>query len=242
MVALDRSSPLPLYHQLKQEILRQIHNGTLDPGSTLPGERELENQYDVSQITVRRALSELAQEGSISRQPGRGSFVLAHKIEHSSVRPGGLFDDVVAQGLRVWSQLLEYKWLAATRGVAVKLNVSHGSSVLFIQRLLCTGSEPLGVFADYYSVGEDVVLTHEEIESTPITRLLEQQYGIALGRVERTIEATLVLENEARLLQVRPGSPVLLVELLIYEESGRPLCFKKNLYRGDRYKYRLASP
>src|SRR5262249_19762973 len=72
---LDRSSPVPLYHQLKEEISRLIENGTWSPETQLPGEREMCDRFGISRITVRQAIHQLVSEGRLLRAHGRGTFV-----------------------------------------------------------------------------------------------------------------------------------------------------------------------
>lgn len=105
MPTLDHASPLPLYHQLKEELRRFIHSGHLAPHAAIPSEPELVANYHVSRATVRQALNELVQEGLLYREHGRGTFVreqrvlptssaftsLSEEITRRGKRPGGLF-------------------------------------------------------------------------------------------------------------------------------------------------------
>ena len=238
MTAITRTGPLPLYYQIKQALLQQIQSGEIGPGDALPSERELEERYVVSRITVRRALSELATEGYISRQAGRGTFVLQRKIEHRTEKIAGIRDDLAAEGFDVGSEIVQCNMRSVPSHVARKLGAKEGQPLLYVQRVVYTDDEPLLMTTGYHNFGEGVTFTREELEEDSVFRLLERKYGIAVSRVDRIIEATLALEHEAELLNVRPKSPLLLAELLVYDARGQPISFMKNLYRGDRYKYR----
>lgn len=238
ITAIDRSSPLPLYYQLKQILLRRIHNGDIGPGEALLSEKELQERFGVSRITVRRALSDLASEGYISRQAGRGTFVLQTKIEHRSGQPGGFRDDLAAQGFDVESRILQHGMQPAARHVARKLGIDEGQPLLYVKKIVYADNEPIGLVTGYHNLGEGIAFTRQELESDSIFPLLERKYGISLPRADRTIEATLALEDEARLLQVRPNAPMLLLESLVYNAQGQRVSFLKAVYRGDRYKYR----
>lgn len=235
--AIDRSSPVPLYYQLKRILLRHIQNGDIVPGEALPSEVELQQRYGVSRITVRRALSDLASEGYISRQPGRGTFVLQPKLQDRSEKLGGFADDLVAQGFKVESQILEHGRRPAPRGVARKLGVDEGQSLLYMQRLVYANGEPIALATGYFNLGEEIIFTTEELESDSIYPLLERKHGIPLRRADRTLEATVALEHEAQMLHVKPNTPLLLAELIVYDGQGRRVAFVKAVYRGDRYKY-----
>jgi GntR family transcriptional regulator len=237
VTAIDRNSPLPLYYQLKRILLRHIQDGDIIPGETIPSETELQENYGVSRITVRRALGDLASEGYISRQPGRGTFVLQPKLQDRSERLGGFSESLSAQGFKVEWQVLQHDLLPVPSSVAQALCIDEGQPVLYFQRLVYADGEPIMLATVYVNVGKGITLTREELDSDSIYPLLERKYGIVVCRANRTIEATVALENEAQLLHVKPNTPMLLVKLVAYDQQGQQVAFVKALYRGDRYKY-----
>jgi len=235
--AIVRSSPLPLYYQLKRILLRHIQDGHIIPGEAIASETELQERYGVSRITVRRALGDLASEGYISRQPGRGTFVLQPKLQDRSERLGGFSDNLSAQGFEVEWQILQYGMRPAPSSVARKLGVDESQPLLYFQRLVYADCEPIMLATVYVNVGEGITFTREELDSDSIYLLLERKYGIVVHRADRTIEATLALEEEAQLLHIKPNTPMLLVRFVAYGQQGQRVAFVKALYRGDRYKY-----
>lgn len=234
---IDRGSPVPLYYQIKRILLRQIQDGYIGPEKAIPTEKELEERYGVSRTTVRQALSELAAEGYISRQPGRGTFVLRSKIQNLSIKLGGVAEDLASRGFRVRYQVLRHERRPAPAPVARKLGVEEGKPLLYIERLVWADEEPLALVMGYHDFGDGVNFTTEELERSSVFPLAEEKYGIILRQADRTIEATAALDHEAELLHIKPGMPVLLVELLVYDQQGRRATFAKSIYRGDRYKY-----
>lgn len=241
MTDIDRGSPLPLYHQLRQILVSKIEAEDIAPGEALPSEKELEEQYNVSRITVRRALSELAAEGYVDRQPGRGTFVLQRKIEHRSGRPGGFREDLANQGFQVKSEIVQHEYRPVPHNVARRMGVDDGRPLLYFKRLVYADGEPIGMTKGYHNFGEEITFTREELASDSIFRLLENKYGITLQRVDRTIEATLPTEEEMELLHVTRAAPMLLIELIVYDAGEQPVSVMKNVYRGDRYKYQIRS-
>jgi len=234
---IDRNSPLPLYYQLKQILLRHIRDGDIIPGEAIPSEKELEEDYGVSRITVRRALGDLASEGYISRQPGRGSFVLQPKLQDRSERLSGFSESLSAQGFEVKWQILQNGMQPAPSSVAQKLGVDEGQPLLYFQRLVYADDEPIMLSTVYVNSGEGITLTREEIDSDSIYPLLERKYSIFAHRADRTIEATIALEDEAQLLHVKPNTPMLGIEHVSHDHKGQRVAFVRALYRGDRYKY-----
>lgn len=241
MIAIDRNSLLPLYHQLQQILLGKIEAGHIAPGDMLPSEKELEEQYNVSRITVRRALSELAAAGYVDRQPGRGTFVLQRKVEHRSGQPGGFREDLAMQGFQVKSEIIEHELRPAPQSVACRIGADEDRPLLYFKRLVYADGDPIGITSGYHNLGAGIRFTREELASDSIFRLVERKYGIALRGVDRTIEATLPSEEEMELLHVTSEVPVLLMELLVYGAGGQVVSVMRNVYRGDRYKYQIRS-
>lgn len=235
--ALDRDSPLPLYYQLKQTLLGMIQNGELAPGEPLPSEKELEDEYGVSRITVRRALSDLAAEGYLSRQVGRGTFVQRVKLQDRSERLGGFLEHLTGQGLEIESQILQLGREPAPPHVPRKLNVEEGQPLFFFQRFVLADGEPFALTTAYFDVPEHVVFTEAELKTNSVFPLLEHKYSIVLPRGDKTVEATAARAHEAELLNIDPDAPLLLTELIAYDSNDQPLGFVQTLYRGDRYKY-----
>ncbi len=234
---IDRNSPLPLYYQLKQILLRRILDENATPGQCIPSEKELEEEYHLSRITVRRALSDLASEGYVTREPGRGTFVRPTKLKESSQTLGGFIDDLKSQGLDVKSRIVKCGWQPIPPIVAEKLG-SVPDEVFYIKRLLLADGEPIALARAYLKVGREVTLTSDELNASPsVYVLLEHKYGIVLRRASKSLEATLIAEADATLLRVRPSVPILRSELIVYDEKDQPAAYVNCVYRGDRYKY-----
>jgi GntR family transcriptional regulator len=125
----------------------------------------------------------------------------------------------------------------APSSVTRKLGVDEGQPLLYFRRLVYADGEPIMLATVYVNVGEGITFTCEELDSDSIYPLLERKYNIVVCRADRTIEATIVLEDEAKLLRVKPNTPMLLIRFVIYGHQGQQVAFVKALYRGDRYKY-----
>lgn len=234
---LDRDSPLPLYYQLKQVLLERIRNGQVRRGEALPTEKELEEQYGVSQITVRRALRDLATEGYISRQAGRGTFVLEPKIQLRSDKLGHIRDYLEDRGFTYAARVLEHTRKTGPEDVARQLGIDECQPVLYVRKLILADGEPLMVTTGYYNLPEEIAFTREELEGDSLLRVLEHKYGISLHHAERFIGATAATEEEARLLSVERNAPLLSVQLFVYNHQDQCVSAVHALYRSDRYKY-----
>jgi GntR family transcriptional regulator len=239
---IDRSSPLPLYHQLKQILLSCIKDEEIFPGEALPSETELQKTYGVSRITVRRALGDLAAEGYVTREPGRGTFVLRPKAQDDrSAALGGLMDSLRAQGFEVDTEILQYEMRVAPPRVARKLGVDEGLPLLRFLRLIYADGTPIVLVTVHTNPGDAEPCTREELSSDSLFVVLERKHGIVVRRADRTIEATKARDEEARLLGIVGNPPMLLHETVVFDEQEQPVAHIKAVCRGDRYKFHTTT-
>lgn len=236
-MALSRSSALPLHTQLRGWLLEQLQSGKYQAGDVLPTERELEEMHGVSRVTVRRALGDLAAAGYIVRQAGRGSIVLQRKIRHSAGGLGGLSEELRSQGMEVTSKMLEFGLKAPPLHIARLLGVGEGVPLLHHYRLFLVNGQPFSLGSGYENIGTDPGEIDEEQDPEVLITALRRKGGIVLKRVERSMEATPASKKEAGLLNTRPGKPMLVAELLIFDDQDRPVAYRRGIYRGESYRY-----
>lgn len=238
---MKAGSPLPKYHRVYLLLRQQLQDGRYDDG--LPGELALMKQFGVARVTVRRALSQLSEEGLIDRHPGRTTRPLAPSAP--SVVPGqapartqltGLLENLVAMGLRTSVTVLQAETLAAPAAVAQALGMEPGAPVHKAVRVRSTRQGPLSRMTTWVPGSVARAFTRKELASQPILLLMEQA-GVRVGRAEQTISATLADHEVATELEVPVGSPLLAVRRLIFDEQDRPVQWLHGLYRPDRYEY-----
>jgi GntR family transcriptional regulator len=233
-----RDSPVPLYHQLKQLLLQAIDGGTYRPGQAIPGDRELEEHYGVSQITVRRALAELAAEGYIVRERGRGSFVRKPILHLNYNQLGGFFDALSREGFLAESHILQIGRLVPSERIVEELCVTSDRPLLYFERLVYADGEPLCFVKAYFDVDERIVFTRQQLEEESAIVLLEREHGITLAWAERTIGAALATGRATSLLEVEDGVPMLSISMCMHDVHDKPIGLAESLYRGDRYQYK----
>lgn len=236
---LDRNSPIPLYHQLSELLLGQILDGRLQPRDAIPTERELVDTHAVSRITVRRAISELESRGFVQREQGRGTFVRPPQVHRLASRLTSFSEEIAARGMVPGAQLLSFRREPAPGRVAHELQLESGAPVWMIERLRLADSEAIVVNVSYLSLPGNTQLTEEEICAEVSLWALLASKGIPMVEATRTIEATAAGEREAELLDVKVGSPLLLVEGIVYTQGSLPVEFYQIIGRADRYKYEL---
>ena len=241
---MPQSMPMTKYHQIYLLLREQLHEGKFAQG--LPGELALMKQFSVARVTVRRALEQLAAEGMISREPGRGTRAL--DVSHANAAPGaekgqrarltGLLENLVSMGLQTKVSVLEVETVTASASVAQALQLSPGDPVQKAIRVRSTKEGPLSHITTYVPGDIGRRFGRRELARKPILLLLEES-GVKVGRAQQTISAKLADLLVARHLDVAVGSALLAVRRLIYDEQERPIQWLHGLYRPDRYEYEM---
>lgn len=237
--------PLPKYHQVYLVLREQLHEGKFSQG--VPGELALMEQFSVARVTVRRALAQLAQEGLISREPGRGTRSLvqrrlpkmetgAHKTQQA--RLTGLLENLVSMGLRTTVKVLSVQRLPAPHEVAMTLQMQDGEWVQKAERVRYTKEGPLSHITTWVPERIARGFGRKELTQKPILMLLEES-GVKVGRAQQSISAKLADANMAQHLDIAVGSALLAVNRLIYDTDDKPIQWLHGLYRPDRYEYQM---
>jgi GntR family transcriptional regulator len=239
MKALDRKSPVPLHHQLKQSLVESIESGEFRPGMALPTERELEAMHGVSRITVRRSLQEIDRDGYITRTAGKGTFVARTKINRGLSRLTSFAEEMRERGLHTTSRLLEFRALPAAPEIAEKLGIEAGTDLTFISRLRLEADQPIALSLSYLRLPPNVTITAEELTATGSLWALVERKGLPIVESEKTLEATVANEQHASLLNVSVGAPLMLVEGVSYSHNHYALEYHQVINRADRYRYSI---
>lgn len=237
---VDRASPIPLHVQVKQALKERILRRTLKPGDLVPGDLELCEQFGVSRTTVRQGLAELAHEGWVVRERGRGTFVAPPKLTERAVeRLSGFFEDMVVLGYPPVSQVLRQLARAADEQEAARLNLKPGATIVEIERLRFVEDEPVVLTTTYLPLALAPGLESADLTRRSLYEYLQTECGLTLARGRRTIEAVAADARQARLLRVRKGAPLVFLQSISYLADGRPIEFYTALHRGDRSRFEV---
>ena len=234
--SLDKQLPVPLYHQLKTILLDGIQAGQWKPDDQLPTESDLAQTYEVSKITVRQALRELADSGYVRREQGRGTFVARTRLEQGPRELTSFTEEMRRHGLRAASRVLESGVVAAEGWLAEKLAIRSGSEVFVLKRLRLADSEPMGIQTAYVPLELAPDLPHDPMEGASLYGLLRSKYGQEPVYARETHSAVLVEGDDAELLGVPAGGPALAAERVTFLQNGRPMELVNSIMRGDRYR------
>ncbi len=180
---------LPLYAQVENVIIGRISNGSLLPGTRLPSEDSLVQEYAVSRTTIRAAIQSLVQRGLVEIRRGKGTFVTYPKITQELTELTGFVEDMQAVGRLAAAKILDQQVVAANQVVARQLALPQGEPVVRIQRVRLADGMPLSFDETYLpkELGEKVMA--DNLETEPIFSLLEQKYRTPLVEAEYQLEA-----------------------------------------------------
>lgn len=232
-VDIDRSSPVPLYHQLAQAIEAAIRDGELAPGDRFENELALASRLSLSRPTTRRAIQELVDKGLLVRKRGVGTQVVQNPV-HRRVELTSLFDDLARAGQQPTTDLLDYRRITVDEEIAVELNLTVDSEVVTIQRLRCANGEPLAVMTNYLPA--ELAPGPEELEASGLYQALRAR-GIHIRLARQRIGAKPATRPEAKLLGEKPGAPLLTMSRTAFDDSGRAVEFGSHCYRASRYYF-----
>ena len=237
---IQRDSPVPYYYQLEVFLRARIENGTWKPGQQIPSEAELCAAYDVSRTVVRQALNELVQEGVLYRRKGKGTFVAEPKIRESLVQHlTGFYEDTVAAGLQPSTKVLEQKVIPAPPKIAEALGLKEGDPVIMIDRLRFVDGEPIVLVVSYVPYAICPEFVNEDVSTQSLYAILERKYGLELVYGRRTLEAVAATKEEAELLEIDEGDPIVLLRSISYLKDGGPIEYFKARHRGDRSRFEV---
>lgn len=239
MPQLIRTSTTPLYHQLFQTLRAQIRSGKIASGEQLPPERELMSIYQVSRNTVRLAVDSLEREGLVERNQGRGTFVVEPKLQLGVMRLTSFSEDMLERGLRPSSRLIQISEELPPPTIAEKMRLLPGENALLITRLRYADEEPMALSISYFSLSLCPGLAGEDLENQSVYDLLEKKYGISLARAEQSIRGRSANTQEASWLNIKIGSPLLVVEGIVLTQDDQPIEHLRTLYRSDRYEFKI---
>ena len=230
----------PKYYILKKALIEKINQEELKVNELIPSERELISTYNVSRITVRRAISELVNEGYLYTVQGKGTFVKSDRYSQDLFSITSCTQDILNFGMTPGRLVIDARVVEADKKRCRILNLNSGEQVFRLERVYTADGEPINLTTTYLPYRYLPGIEHYDFAQCSLYQVLEQEYGITITKATRTVEAVLVSEDESELLQVEQGIPILLFGCTTYGKvRGRevPIETFKCRYRSDRFKF-----
>lgn len=225
----------PLFAYLKETIIATIARGEWRPGDRLPSQREMCQQYQMSHMTVRRAINELINERVIQAVPGKGLYVAEKTRAADSNSLLGFDQQMTRLGLKPSTKVLEAKLVRASTALAKILGVAAGAPLVYLHRLRLADGEPQSLTSVYLPHALCPGLLEHGLENDSLFATLRNRYHLNLTNSVSIIEAVLADETQAKLLQLTLPAALLVREQTTYLDTGPAIEFSRSFMRGDRY-------
>jgi len=237
LLKIDSDDKVPLYHQIYENLRDLVNSGILRPGEAMPSEWDLSKHYQVSRLTVRKALDELAHEGWITRRHGVGTFAANPRVARIVASYMGFTEKMQQIGRKASSRVISFKVLRAAPEVAAHLEIESGKPIIELVRVRMADGEPVMLETAYLPQERFPDLTEETLGDGSLYRFLCDRYGVTVAAVDQSFEPIILSRMEAQLLAADQGSPALLSELVARSAEGLAIEYVWSVTRGDRCKF-----
>lgn len=233
-VVVNRSSPVPLYFQVAEQLERAIFEGQLMPGDRIANEVALAEDLGLSRPTMRQAIQLLVDKGMLVRKRGVGTQVVHPPIKRT-VELTSLYDDLKRTGHHLETEVLGLELVEADEVAAARLKVPDGSAIWRLDRVRSVDGQPLALMCNF--VPRAITdLAEVDFATSGLYEHFRTE-GIHLRVAHQTISARRAESREAKLLRSRKGDPVLTMERTSFDDGGRAVEYGTHLYRPDLYAY-----
>lgn len=233
---LNKKSPIPLHTQMENLIRAKLASGEWPASCMLPSENELGKALGVSRITVRNVITKFVQEGLISRIPGKGTYVSESKFEARSLAYAGVREQLEQKGFEVSTKLLHARVTTVPERVSRNFSAEAGNRFYEIVRIRNIKDLPFSIHTSYVPELLAPKLDACNLESAQLCYILGHTYNLNRGTTKETLESVAATNEQAKLLNVAPNCPLLLLSDVISTSEGAVFEYAEVAFRGERIK------
>lgn len=235
MLSREKGSP-PLYFQLKEELKDQIEAGKFERGDIFLSEKQLQEKYQVSRVTVRQAVNELVNAGYLQCARGVGTTVVFNKIDEQLKQVVSFSEEMAYHGIIMSTSYCVMKRAVAEDSVAQNLGLRPGTVCYCLERVRCAENIPI-VYSISYLTNKYRLPLEDHLYQESLYQLLKEDYGIIIAKGKDTFEAVLATPVIGEFLNIKPGQPVFKRIRKTFDQDGDILEYTVCYYAGDKYKY-----
>jgi GntR family transcriptional regulator len=230
----------PKHHRVYLILRQEIEDGLYSDAEPMQGELGLAQRFDVSRITIRKAMDRLTSEGLVERQRGRGTFV-KHRADRASpvtASLSGNIENLLALGLQTDVELIELTYAVAPAHICAAMGQPDGTVMQRAVRVRSLDGVPFSHLTTWLPEDIGRSFTADEMRQTALLRLIERA-GHRIASARQSITAKLASPEVAHLLRIEPGEALLAVRRLVYDKAGQPVEHISGLYRPDIYEHEM---
>lgn len=225
---IDKNSPIPVYYQLKNDLIRKIDNGVWKTGECISSERELCEIYDVSRMTIRQAIGELVQEGILTRKKGKGTFVCEQKVKQKDMMS---FTEMIKHtGRELKTKVIEFKIIDTPEELQ---DIFTLDKLYKIVRKRIVDNDGIALETVYIPVDYCGHINEKMLEGS-LYKILEG-FGYVINNSHSSIIATISDENISTLLGCKNNSAILKITSRTFTNKEKLLFLEESLYRSDKF-------
>lgn len=241
MAKLNRPDT-PLFAQIRGILAHDIESGAFEPSNLLPSEKELCERFGVSRITVRKAVSELADMGLVRKRQGLGTFATPRRYQSSLISLGGFTDGLSVSRGTPRRKILEKSEITADTRIAEQLGIEPGAPVLHLVRLLSDDTLPLTIDVTHYPLDHYPGFGDRIDTQSSTYQILREDYGVQFAEARRLLSVVYADEFQSEHLQCHPAEPLILIWKVIIDTGGRPVHTSRLYTVPDRVQLSVVTP
>ncbi len=232
---ITKNGPVSLYYQLKENLLKQIVSKQWLPGEKIPSENELCTMYNVSRITVRKALEELELSGHLIRKQGKGTFVTNISMEQRLSKFYSFSEVLKQHGMNEHVRIIHFTKISATEDIAKRLEIKAEDKIFQLTRLRLVDLTPYTIETSYIPVYLFPDMTEKTIQENGLYTSMRMR-GVFPDRVIEKFRATVIRKSEAEHMGLSVGIPAMHLERITYADTTI-IEYCSSIVRGDFFTY-----
>ena len=234
---LDNTTATPLYQQLGNIIQEEIESGCRPAGQQIPTEKELSEQYNVSRVTVRKALAMVSELGYLERKSGKGTFVAEKKLQRGLSSGALSFTNMCKMiGAIPGAKTTKIALEDPTPREIELMNLEPNEKVIVLDRIRYADSKPVllefNKFPEFFSF-----LFSEDLNNLSLYDILKINHNIILEHSSKAIDITFATTKEAKALEITKGYPLLRIDSVVYDSDNKIVSLCQQLCIGDKFKF-----
>jgi len=234
---IDKKSVIPIYYQIAKLFEKKIFSGVLKPEEKLPPENKIADIFDISRMTVRKALSELINANMIYSEKGKGTFVAKPKLDNTVFELKNFKEELKNRGMNPQTKLLNVKIIRADKDLALKLDIDKDKKCLDFSSIISANNEPLIYESKYIVYSKHKPILENEIQDPSLSNIAMAHGDSFPIMSKKLLNVSKAIKKHAELLNIKIDAPVFVIEQFLYDSSNNPIGWGKSICRGDKFKF-----